>query len=130
MVIETEELIAAIRVVKETILAAAVLTFKDLNATIESETVAIAEAEAEVEASSTTSETEEPPPDASTEDLERLSSVDKGKAKETPEQPAKTTERTNKSIEYQIQILKWKIEAMADALREDLEDFSMPQGAF
>ena len=50
----------------------------------------------------------------------------RGKSKDAENAPSIST--SSKPKPSQMQILIWRVEAMADALREDLRDFTMPLG--
>lgn len=133
LVAETEGMMAAVCDVKETILVAALALVKTPP---EKKRAAKAEKKAgssedESAASPTTSTgNEEASPNGSPDkDSQDDASSVKGKAKESDEVDMKPFEQP-KSGPSQEQILTWKAEGMAEALREDLYDFKLPEGAY
>lgn len=133
MVAESEGMMAAVCDVKETILVAAlapVKTSPGKKKAAKAEEKA-GSSEDESAASPTTSSGNEEAslrgsPDRDSRD--DASSV-KGKVKESDEGDRKSLEQPTPGLSQQ-QILTWKAEGMAEALREDLHDFTLPEGAY
>lgn len=133
MVAEAEGMMAAICYIKETILVAALVPVKTLPGKKEKEAKAEENTVSSEDESAATSSGKEglgfrESPDEDTQDDASASSV-KGKAKEGDEGDRKSPRKPELGPSQQ-QILAWKAEGMAEALREDLHDFKLPEGAY
>lgn len=68
--------------------------------------------------------------DISVQDPVRSSSVDSIKSKSTKGKNKESEDVQLRLQRKQVQILNWRAEAMAEALREDLRGFTLPDGAY
>lgn len=131
MVAESEGMMAAVYYVQETILVAALAPVK---APPRKKKVAKAEKAGSFEDESAASPTTSPgneeasPKGSPDRDSQGDANSVKGKARESDE--VKRLMEKPKPGFSQQQILTWKAEGMAEALREDLRDFKLPEGAY
>lgn len=68
--------------------------------------------------------------DISAQDPAPSSSVDSAKSKSTKGKNKEPEDAQLRVQRKQVRILKWRAEAMAEALREDLRGFMLPEGAY
>lgn len=134
MVAEIEDMVAAVCDVKETILVAAMAIVEtppgEKPKAPNAEKTAGSSEDESAASPNTSSKNEEANPFASPDknSQDDASSV-KGKAKESDEWERKSPQESKPGLS-QEQILILKAEGMAEALREDLHDFKLPEGAY
>lgn len=68
--------------------------------------------------------------DISLQDPAPSSSVDSAKSKSTKGENKESEDSQLRVKRRQVRILSWRAEAMAEALREDLRGFTLPEGAY
>lgn len=135
MVAESEGMMAAVCDVKETILVAALAVVKTLpgnkkKKAAKLEEKAVSSEDESAPSPTTSSGNEEASLNGSPDkDSQGDASSVKGKARESDEGDRKMLEQPKPGLTQQ-QILTWKAEGMAEALREDLQDFKLPEGAY
>lgn len=134
MVSETEGMMAAVCDVKETILVAALAPVKTppekkKRAAKAEKKAGSSEDESAASPTTSTGNEEASPSGSPDKDSQDDASSMKGKAKESNEVDMEPFERPKLGLS-QEQILTWKAEGMAEALREDLYDFKLPEGAY
>lgn len=131
MTVEIDKMIAAICDVKDSLLVAALVESKPpkghLPQGVSSAASATSTEEASSKTSNNTSDNEQESSDSAHEQEDQLAPTeDKDKSKDAETAPP--TPKSAKPKPTQTQILMWRVEAMAEALRDDLRDFKMPLG--
>jgi ribosomal protein S15P/S13E len=143
--VEFENMIATIHEVKDSILVAALVEVKPIMENLpgnvsNNNTAEIANMSGSNNNNNTApSSNGQTPPDTTTHEHEAqeppttpapASNKANDEEEETPSSPPTPTPTPSRPKPSQLQILTWRVEAMAEALREDLQDFKMPQGTF
>lgn len=145
MVTEIDKMVAAICDVKESLLVAALVDevqpssgdhLPESVSDDDAATVDVEESSKSIQNIASSDIEQGPSSDSANEgeegqDLPTLT-TNKGKSKEDAENststPTPPSSSSSKPKPSQMQILIWRVEAMAEALRDDLRDFKMPQG--